>query len=241
MAEPKYKRVLLKLGGESLAGEGAFGINPQAAVAVAREIERVKQHGVEIAIVIGGGNIWRGQSHVAAGMDRAQADFMGMLATVINALALQDAMERQGIFTRVMTAIEMRDVAEPYIRRRAIRHMEKGRVVIFAAGTGNPYFTTDSAAALRAVEINAEVLIKATKVDGIYDADPKKYPNAKRFTHLSYLNALNLELGFIIDSTALSLCMDNRMPIIVLNLWESGSVECAVMGEAIGTLVSSAK
>lgn len=240
MTEPRYKRILLKLGGEALVGEGAFGINPQAAEAVAREIGQVKRHGVEIAIVIGGGNIWRGQSHVAAGMDRAQADFMGMLATVINALALQDAMERQGIFTRVMTAIEMRDVAEPYIRRRAIRHMEKGRVVILAAGTGNPYFTTDSAAALRAVEVNAEVLIKATKVDGIYDADPKENPNARRYTHLSYLDALNSELG-IMDSTALSLCMDNRMPIIVLNLWESGSVERAVIGETIGTLVSSTR
>jgi len=240
MTEPKYRRILLKLGGESLVGEGAFGIDPQAAVAVAQEIERVKRHGVEIAVVIGGGNIWRGQSHVAAGMDRAQADFMGMLATVINALALQDAMERLGIFTRVMTAIEMRDVAEPYIRRRAIRHMEKGRVVIFAAGTGNPYFTTDSAAALRAVEVNAEVLLKATKVDGVYDADPKKVPHANRFAHLSYMDALNLELGFM-DSTALSLCMDNQMPIIVLNLWESGNVERAVLGEIIGTLVSSEK
>ncbi len=228
MAEPKYKRILLKLGGESLAGEGSFGIHPQAVETVAREIERVKRHGVEIAIVIGGG------------MDRAQADFMGMLATVINALALQDAMERMGIFTRVMTAIEMRDVAEPYIRRRAIRHMEKGRVVICAAGTGNPYFTTDSAAALRAVEVNAQVLIKATKVDGVYDADPKKHPQARRFTHLSYMDALNLELDFM-DSTALSLCMDNQMPIVVLNLWESGSVERAVMGEPIGTLVSNAK
>jgi len=240
MVEPKYRRILLKLGGESMAGEGAFGIHPRAVETVAREIERVKRHGVEIAIVIGGGNIWRGQSHVAEGMDRAQADFMGMLATVINALALQDAMERQGIFTRVMTAIEMRDVAEPYIRRRAIRHMEKGRVVICAAGTGNPYFTTDSAAALRAVEVNAQVLIKATKVDGVYDADPKRNPQARRFTHLSYMEALNLELDFM-DSTALSLCMDNHMPIIVLNLWESGSVERAVLGEPIGTLVSNVR
>ncbi|MBU1877872.1 MAG: uridine monophosphate kinase, partial [Chloroflexi bacterium] len=174
------------------------------------------------------------------GMDRAQADYMGMLATVINALALQDAMERMGVFTRVMTAVEMRDVAEPYIRRRAIRHMEKGRVCIFAAGTGNPYFTTDSAAALRAVEINAQVLIKATKVDGVYDADPKKVPTAKRLAQLNYLDALTLDLGFM-DSTALSLCMDNHMPIIVLNLWDAGSVERAVLGESIGTLVTSNK
>ena len=240
MAEPKYRRIILKLGGEALAGEGVFGIHPAALENVAQEIGRVKQHGIEIAVVIGGGNIWRGQSHVADGMDRAQADNMGMLATVINALALQDALERRGIFTRVMTAIEMREVAEPYIRRRAIRHMEKGRVVIFAAGTGNPYFTTDSAAALRAVEIHADMLIKATKVDGVYDSDPKKNPHARRFATLCYMDVLNLELG-VMDSTALSLCMDNAMPIIVLNLWEQGSVERAVLGETVGTLVSSAK
>jgi len=194
--------------------------------------------GIEVAIVIGGGNIWRGQSALAAGMDRATADYMGMAATVINALALQDALERKGLKTRVMTAIEMRQMAEPYIRRRAIRHLEKGRIVIFAAGTGNPYFTTDTAAALRAVEIGAQVMLKATKVDAVYDSDPKTNPQAKRFQHLSYLEMINLKLEQIMDSTALTLCMENRMPIILFDLWEEGSMEKAVRGEDVGTTIS---
>lgn len=239
MPQPKYRRIMLKLGGEALCGEGGFGIDPAAVATVAREIARVKDLGVEIGIVIGGGNIWRGQALLAQGMDRITADHMGMLATVINALALQDALERLGIFTRVQTAIEMRAVAEPYIRRRATHHLEKGRIVIFAAGTGNPYFTTDTAAALRAVEIDADVLIKATKVDGIYDANPRLDPLARRLTRLSHLEVINLKLEQIMDSTALTLCMENHLPIIVLDLWRSGSIEKAVMGEEIGTLVTT--
>jgi uridylate kinase len=229
--------MLLKLGGEALCGEGAYGIDLDSVATVAEEIRRVKALGSEIGIVIGGGNIWRGQSPVARSMERAQADYMGMLATVINSLALQDALERLGVFTRVQTAFEMRTVAEPYIRRRAIRHLEKGRVVIFAGGTGNPYFTTDTAAALRAVEIGATVLVKATKVNGIYDHNPKTHPDAKLFTQISYLDALNLKLE-IMDATALTLCMDNHLPIIVLNLWRAGSIEKAVLGQEVGTLVS---
>jgi len=237
MPELKYTRIMLKLGGEALCGEGAYGIDPASVSTVSEEIKRVKSLGVEIGVVIGGGNIWRGQSAMARGMDRATADYMGMLATVMNALALQDGMEKIGVVTRVQTAIEMRAVAEPYIRRRALRHLEKGRVVIFAAGTGNPYFTTDTAAALRAVEIDAQLLVKATKVDGIYDKNPKHHPDAKRFACLSYLETLNLKLDQIMDSTALTLCMDNRLPIIVLNLWKQGSIGMAVRGEDVGTLV----
>ncbi|MBC7252266.1 MAG: UMP kinase [Anaerolineae bacterium] len=232
-----YRRILLKLGGEALAGPRGYGIDPIRAEEVAAKIKRVKEHEVEIAIVIGAGNLWRGKDGLAHGMDRATADHMGMLATVMNSLALQDALERQGITTRVQTAIEMRSLAEPYIRLRAIRHLEKGRVVILGAGTGNPYFTTDTAAALRAVEINAEVLIKATKVDAVYESDPHLNPDARRFEHLSYLDALNMRVG-ILDSTAITICMDNDLPIIVVNLWEENSIERAVMGEAIGTTIS---
>ncbi len=236
MPDLKFKRILLKLSGEALCGEGGYGIDPESVNLVVDEIQRVKKLGVEVGIVIGGGNIWRGQSEIAQSMDRATADYMGMLATVINALALQDGLERLGVITRVQTAIEMRAVAEPYIRRRALRHMEKGRIVIFAGGTGNPYFTTDTAAALRAVEIGAQVLVKATKVDGIYDKNPKRHPDAKRFTQISYLDALNLNLE-IMDATALTLCMDNLLPIIVLNLWQSGSIVKAILGEDVGTVV----
>jgi len=237
MPEPTYKRIVLKLGGEALCGEGGYGIDPAAVTAVADEIERIKRLGVQIGIVIGGGNIWRGQSAMARDMDRATADYMGMLATVINALALQEALERRGLFTRVQTAIEMREVAEHYIRRRATRHLEKGRIVIFGGGTGNPYFTTDTAAALRAIEIGAQVLLKATKVDGIYEENPKHNPAARRFTRLTYLEALNLKLEQIMDATALTLCMDNHLPIIVFNLWIPGNIERAVLGEEIGTIV----
>lgn len=231
-----YRRILLKLGGEALAGPQGFGIDPNRAEEVAAKVKSVKDREVEIAIVIGAGNLWRGKDGLAHGMDRATADHMGMLATVMNSLALQDALERQGITTRVQTAIEMRALAEPYIRLRAIRHLEKGRVVILGAGTGNPYFTTDTAAALRAVEINAEVLIKATKVDAVYESDPHLNPDARRFERLSYLDALNMRVG-ILDSTAITICMDNNLPIIVVNLWEENSIERAVMGESIGTTI----
>jgi uridylate kinase len=235
--QPRYKRILLKLGGEALAGEDGFGIDPNEAARLAAIIKRVKNNGIEVAIVIGAGNLWRGQTGIQAGMERSTADHMGMIATVMNALALQDALERIGIITRVQTAIEMNTVAEPYIRLRATRHLEKGRVVILGGGTGNPYFTTDSAAALRGMEINADVLIKATKVDGVYDTDPKKNAEAKRFEHLSFMDALNLRVK-VLDSTALSLCMDNHLPILVLNLWEEGALERAVMGEKVGTTIS---
>jgi len=238
MPQPKYKRVLLKLGGEAMSGEGGYGIDPYVVEEVAAQIERVQRHKVQLAIIIGGGNIWRGQDIIARGMDRATADYMGMLATVINALALQDALERRGMVTRVLTAIEMRAVAEPYIRRRAIHHLELDRIVIFGAGTGNPYFTTDTAAALRALEINAEVLLKATKVDGIYNADPKLVPGAKKFKRLSYKDALNMDVGEIMDNTALSLCMDNDLPIVVFDLQEPNSIERAILGEESGTIVS---
>ncbi len=233
---PKYRRIMLKLGGEALSGEAGFGIDPKEATWIAGLVKQVKQHGVEIAIVIGAGNLWRGQIGMEAGMERATADYMGMIATVMNAMALQDALERQGVATRVQTAIEMRSVAEPYIRLRAIRHLEKGRVVIMGAGTGNPYFTTDSAAALRGMEINADVLIKATKVDGVYESDPKTDPNAKRYEGLSFMDALNLRVK-VLDSTALSLCMDNHLPIIVMNLWQEGALERAVLGEPVGTII----
>ena len=234
---PKFNRVMLKLGGESMSGEDGVGIDPNRAENIARVIKEVRQHDVEVAVVIGAGNLWRGQIGMQYGMERATADYMGMIATVMNALALQDALERTGIQTRVQTAIEMRAVAEPYIRLRAIRHMEKGRVVIMAAGTGNPYFTTDSAAALRAMEINADVLIKATKVDGVYDDDPKKNASATKYERLSFLDALNLRLK-VMDSTALTLCMDNSLPIIVMNLWDEGALVKAICGEAIGTTIS---
>ena len=237
-AELKYKRILLKLGGEALADADGDGIDAQRLEEVASLIKTVKDCGVEVAIVIGAGNIWRGQDGIAQGMDRSTADHMGMLATVMNALALQDALERIGVRTRVQTAIEMRAVAEPYIRLRAIRHLEKGRVVIMGAGTGNPYFTTDSAAALRAMEVDADILIKATKVDAVYDADPEVEPNARKLDRLTYLEALELRVG-VMDSTAISLCMDNDMPIIVVNLWVPNSLVRLVRGENLGTLVSA--
>jgi len=224
------------VGGEALAAPEGVGINPHRADELAAKISAVRSHGVEVAIVIGAGNLWRGTDGLAHGMERATADHMGMLATVMNALALADALGRIGVETRVQTAIEMRAVAEPYIRGRAIRHLEKGRVVILGAGTGNPYFTTDTAAALRAMEIDAEVLIKATKVDGVYDDDPAINPDARRFDQMDYIDALNLGVK-VLDSTALSLCMDNHMPIIVLDLWENDSVQRAVLGETIGTII----
>ena len=231
-----YRRILLKVGGEALAAPEGVGINPHRADELAAKISAVRSHGVEVAIVIGAGNLWRGTDGLAHGMERATADHMGMLATVMNALALADALGRIGVETRVQTAIEMRAVAEPYIRGRAVRHLEKGRVVILGAGTGNPYFTTDTAAALRAMEIDAEVLIKATKVDGVYDDDPAINPDARRFDQMDYIDALNLGVK-VLDSTALSLCMDNHMPIIVLDLWENDSVQRAVLGETIGTII----
>jgi uridylate kinase len=236
MATAKYHRILLKVGGESLAGSQGFGIDPDQAEGLANKIKLVREHGVEVAIVLGAGNLWRGRDGLLHGMERATADHMGMLATVMNALALADALGRVGLETRVQTAIEMRAIAEPYIRGRAIRHLEKGRVVILGAGTGNPYFTTDTAAALRAMEIDAEVLIKATKVDGVYDDDPKVNPAARRFERLNYIEALSLGVK-VLDSTAISLCMDNHMPIIVLNLWQEGSIQHAVLGEAVGTII----
>ncbi len=236
MKEPKYRRILLKLGGEALAGPGGFGIDPKRAEDVARNVQKVRSLGVQIAIVIGAGNLWRGQDGIQRGMERATADYMGMLGTVMNSLALMDAHERVGIVTRVMSAVEMRAVAEPYIRRRAIRHLEKERVVILGGGTGNPYFSTDTAAALRAMEIDAEVVIKATKVDGVYDRDPELDPDAKRFEQLTYIDALNRRLQFM-DSTAISLCMDNDLPILVLNMWQPESLVAAVMGEEIGTMI----
>ncbi len=236
MRELKYKRILLKVGGEALAGKGGFGIEPESARRVAKAIGRVWGLGVQTAILIGGGNIWRGKDGAALGMDRVPADHIGMLATVMNALALQDALNHIDVPSRVQTAIEMRSVAEPYIRGRAVRHMEKGRVVIFGAGTGNPYFTTDTAGALRANEINAEIFIKATKVDAIYAEDPRQNPNAQRFERLSYMDALNLRIG-VMDVTAISLCMENHLPIVVVDLWEPESIEKVVYGDKIGTMV----
>ncbi|NUM46792.1 MAG: UMP kinase [Anaerolineales bacterium] len=231
----KYKRVLLKLSGESLAGD-ELPLDPLQADDVARRICEVHEMGVQVAVVIGAGNLWRGKVGLERGMDRATADYMGMLATVMNALSLMDAIEQAGVNVRVQTAIEMHAVAEPYIRRRAIRHLEKGRVVIFGGGTGNPYFSTDTAAALRAMEISADVVIKATKVDGVYDSDPKRNPNAVRFTNLTYIETLNRRLE-VMDSTAISLCMDNKLPILVLNLWDPDSLRRALVGEPVGTLV----
>ncbi len=232
----KYHRILLKLSGEALMGEQEYGIDPGRAEWIAERVREVHEMGVDVAIVMGGGNLWRGREGLEHGMDRATADYMGMLATVMNALALMDALERIGVWTRVQTAIEMRSVAEPYIRRRAIRHLEKGRVVIFGGGTGNPYFSTDTAAALRAMEIDADVLIKATKVDGIYDSDPRLNPGASRFNELSYIDFLNRRLG-VMDSTAVSLCMENKLPILVLNLWDPDALRQALLGDAVGTLV----
>jgi uridylate kinase len=237
-ATPAYRRILLKLSGEALMGEQSFGIDPAVAVRIAKDVAEVQGLGVEVAIVIGGGNIFRGVAASARGMDRATADYMGMLATCINALALQDALEHEGVITRTVTAIEMRAIAEPFIRRRAVRHLEKGRVVIFAAGTGNPYFTTDTAAALRAMEIRADVLIKATKVDGIYSADPMKVPDAQRFETISYMDVVVRGLQ-VMDATAISLCKDNRMPIIVFNLRTHGHLKRVVLGERVGSLVTA--
>jgi uridylate kinase len=234
---PLYKRVLLKLSGEALMGDQQFGVDPAVVTRIARDVGELQGLGIETAIVIGGGNIFRGLAASARGMDRATADYMGMLATVINGLALQDGLEQQNVTTRVVTAIEMRAVAEPFIRRRAIRHLEKGRVVIFAAGTGNPYFTTDTAAALRAMEIKADVILKGTKVDGIYSADPMVDATATKFTTISYLQVLERQLR-VMDATAISLCMDNSLPIVVFNLRQPGSIRQVVMGEQVGTTVS---
>lgn len=234
---PKYRRILLKLSGEALGDESGRGINPEAVRDMAQQIGEVQKFGVEVVIVIGGGNIFRGLAGSERGVERATGDYMGMLATVINSLALQDALEKDGIATRVQTAITMMQVAEPFIRRRAVRHLEKGRVVIFGAGTGNPFFSTDTAAALRANEIGAEVILKATKVDGIYDKDPKKHSNAKRYTQISYLEALQKQLK-VMDSTAFSLCMDNKMPIIVFDLFKPHNLKKVVLGEKVGTLVT---
>lgn len=233
-----FDRVLLKLGGEALAPSEGFGVDPDRADDVAHKIEQVKDLGVQVAVVIGAGNIWRGREGIARGMERATADYMGMLGTVINSLALMDALERRGVVTRVMSAIEMRTVAEPYIQRRAIRHLEKDRVVVLGAGTGNPYFSTDTAAALRAMEIGAKILIKATKVDGVYESDPMVNPDAKRFDRLTYIDSLNMRLQ-VMDATAISLCMDNELPILVLDMWQEDSLVNAVQGESVGTLVSA--
>jgi len=240
MAEnSRYRRILLKLSGEALMGEGKYGIHPPTLLRMASEIKELVDGGVQVAIVIGGGNIFRGVAGSTEGMDRANADYMGMLATCINAMALQDALEKKEVWTRVLSAIKMEQIAEPYIRRRAVRHLEKGRVVIFAAGTGNPYFTTDTAASLRAMEINADVILKATKVDGVYNADPKKDAQARRYKTLTYMDVLKQELN-VMDSTAISLCMDNKLPIVVFDLTTLGNIKKAVMqpGE-IGTLVGA--
>ena len=236
MESLKFHRILLKLSGEALSGDNGNGIDPNRARDIALRVKEVREMGVDVAIVIGAGNLWRGRVGLELGMDRATADYMGMLATVMNALALMDSLEGLGVWTRVQSAIEMRAVAEPYIRRRAIRHLEKGRVVIFGGGTGNPYFSTDTAAALRAMEIGADVLIKATKVDGVYDSDPKKNPEAVKFEDLTYIETLNRRLE-VMDSTAISLCMENKLPILVLNLWDNAALRKALLGETVGTLV----
>ncbi len=235
---PPFRRILLRLSGEALAGDQGYGIDPPVLERIAAEVRDVIDLGVQVAIVIGGGNIFRGVAASAGGMDRATADYMGMLATIINGLALQDALEKAGLQTRVLSAIEMRAVAEPYIRRRAIRHLEKGRVVIFAAGTGNPFFTTDTAGALRAVEIGADAILKATKVDGIYSADPKQDASAERLARMTYIDVLNRRLH-IMDATAISLCMDNRLPIIVFDLTRPGNIKRIVLGEPVGSVVSA--
>lgn len=236
MTEAKYKRIVLKLSGEALAGEQGFGLEQSVLCTIAQQVKELIQLEIEVAVVVGGGNLWRGVAGSNQGMDRATADYMGMLATVMNALALQDAFEQIGVDTRVQTAIEMREIAEPYIRRRAIRHLEKGRVVIFAAGTGNPYFSTDTTAALRAAEIEADVILMAKKVDGVYDSDPMLNPNAKRYNQLTYIEVLNQGLG-VMDSTATSLCMDNSIPLIVFNLQHKGNILKAVLGQVTGTYV----
>ena len=238
MTVPYYRRIVLKLGGEALAGPDGHGINPEQAEQIAAQVKTVRELGTQVAMVIGGGNLWRGRDGIDHGMERATADYIGMIGTVMNALVLQDALERTGVDTRALTALEMRAVAEPYIRRRAIRHLEKGRVVIFAGGTGNPYFTTDTAGALRAMEIDADIVIKATKVDGVYDSDPKTNPDAKKFETISYIDALNRRLK-VLDSTAISLCMDNNLPIMVLNLWNESDLVRAVSGEHVGTLIGA--
>jgi uridylate kinase len=234
-SEP-YRRILLKLSGEALAGQAGYGIDTDVLKVLAQEIKEIQESGVQISIVVGGGNIFRGIKGATKGMDRASADYMGMLATVLNCLALQDALEHLGVHTRVQSAIEMQELAEPYIRRRAVRHLEKGRIVIFGGGTGNPYFTTDTTAALRAMEVGCEVVLKATSVDGIYDADPKKVKDAKRFEELTYLDVLQKGLK-VMDSTAISLCMDNQLPIVVFDLAQPGALKQVVEGEAVGTLV----
>ncbi len=236
MGKPYYKRVLLKLSGEALAGDQGYGIDPQTITAIAAEIKEVIATGAQLALVIGGGNIFRGLAASSKGMDRASADYMGMLATMINSLAMQDALEKIGVDTRVQSAIAMQEVAEPYIRRRAMRHLEKGRIVIFGAGTGNPYFTTDTAASLRAMEIGADVILKGTKVDGVYSADPKKDPTAQKYPQLTYLEVLKKGLQ-VMDATATSLCMDNNLPIIVFDITEYGNIKKVVCGEEIGTVV----
>ncbi|MDD7202722.1 MAG: UMP kinase [Coriobacteriales bacterium] len=237
MSDYKYKRVLLKLSGEALQGEQGYGIDPKVITEIAGQIKEIVDGGIELAITVGGGNIFRGLAGAAEGMDRAQADYIGMLATVMNALALQEGLERTGVDTRVQSAINMQEVAEPYIRRRAERHLEKGRVVIFAGGTGNPYFTTDTTAALRACEIGAEAILKATQVDGIYDSDPRTNPDAQKFDEISYLDVLAKELN-VMDSTATSLCKDNNIPIIVFNLHKQGNIDRVLRGERVGTIVS---
>lgn len=236
MKEPVYKRVLLKLSGEALAGKAGTGINTTVLKQIADDVSLAYKTGVQIGLVIGGGNIFRGVAASAEGMDRASSDYMGMLATMINGLALQDALENAGVPTRIQSAIAMAEIAEPYIRRRAIRHLEKGRLVIFGAGTGNPYFTTDTAASLRAMEINAQIIMKATKVDGIYDKDPMKNPDAKKYDRISYIDVLNQGLQ-VMDSTAISLCMDNKLPILTFDLMKPGNILKAVLGEEIGTIV----
>jgi len=235
-SQPRYRRILLKLSGEALQGQQGFGIDPPVLDTLAEELKELIELGVQVAVVIGGGNIFRGLSASSTGMDRASADYMGMLATVLNGLALQDALERLGVYTRLLSAIEMKELAEPYIRRRAVRHLEKGRLVIFGAGTGNPYFTTDTAAALRAMEVGAEVLLKATRVDGIYDKDPKKYEGARRYTRLGYLEVLARGLE-VMDGTAISLCKDNGLPIVVFDMVTRGNMLKVVCGEPIGTVV----
>jgi uridylate kinase len=235
--EPKYRRIVLKLGGESLSGRGEQGIDPEMVARVGDEIIAVKEHNVQIAVVIGGGNFWRGNDPYAKQIDRATADYMGMLATVINALALQDALEKRGYETRVMTAIEMHQIAEPYIRRRAIHHLNEGYIVIFGAGTGNPFFTTDTAAALRAQEINAQILLKATKVDGVYDKDPNRYADAKKYEHLSYTDALLSEQVTVLDDTAITICKEHDLPIVVFDLNDHHAIERVVMGEMVGTVI----
>lgn len=236
MTDLKYKRILLKMGGEALGGESGFGIDVSEAEAIASRIKGVHETGVQVAVVIGAGNLWRGKQGLDRGMDRATADYMGMLGTVMNSLVLMDALERQGVYTRIQSAIEMRAVAEPYIRRRAIRHLEKGRVVIFSAGTGNPFFSTDTAAALRGTEMDVDVLIKATKVDGVYDSDPNKNSSARKFNELTYGDFISRRLG-VMDTTAVTLCMENNLPILVLNLWDEQALFRALKGEPVGTLI----